>query len=159
MKSIIKCLLPKFIRQRWEYINKQVDQLNYRVINLERSLDTIILSPKYIPSESAGFNGQLGRKAIFQESFKAGSIEAIVETGTYMGNTAGYMAETTGLLVHTCELNNRFHEIAKKRLAEVSNVRFYLIDSMSFLKQLAATNLVKKNTFFFSTLTSTRISP
>jgi hypothetical protein len=127
----------------------QYRDLLLRLNNLETALDTLIQSPVYDGRDGVGFNRQEHRKKIFRELCGTFRFEAIVETGTWIGNTTGYMALETKLPVYTCELNPRFHALARARLTNVPNVHFDLSDSRQFLKRLSGTELTQKRTFFY----------
>jgi hypothetical protein len=125
MKDLIKFLVPSAYRKYQE--------LQLRITALETAVDCLIDSPKW--NESDGFNGQEHRKLIFRELVDSFEFDGILETGTWIGNTAGYMAKTSGLPVSTCELNKRFHALAKMRLLGIPNINFALSDSRTFLRR------------------------
>lgn len=120
-----------------------------RVSDLEIVLDTLVESPTWTHGESIGFNGQRHRKAIFSELTRAFAFDAIVETGTFIGNTTGYLATTSGLPVHTCDAKRRFSAVARRRLDAIPNITFTVGDSRPFLRSLAATELSKQRVFFY----------
>ena len=142
MKRWLTALIPGSIE---EYF---VD-LQMRLRNLETTVDVLIESPKYVASEDVGFNGQRIRKSIFQELLSVFAVECIVETGTWIGNTTGFMAEVSGLPVYTSEANRRFYTVAKMRLAQFSDIHFELSDSRVFLKKLTESDIVERSTFFY----------
>lgn len=141
VKNLLKLIAPEFVRK--------FDDIQTRLKNLEMCVDCLINSPKYISSNDVGFNGQLQRKRIFLDLISAIKFEIIVETGTWIGNTTGYMAEIPKIHIYTCELNPRFFSIAKMRLKEFNNITFELGDSRQFLKNLSNNNLTDKTTFFY----------
>lgn len=120
-----------------------------RLRNLETIVDTLIVSPKYVASEDIGFNGQRTRKQIFRDILSALNIERVVETGMWIGDTTGFMAEVSGLPVYTAEVNRRFYSVAKMRLAQFPDIHFELADSRTFLKTLAQSDVVERCTFFY----------
>jgi hypothetical protein len=130
-------------------IYRRYQDLIFRVSSLETAVDSLIVSPKWTNSDEIGFNGQRHRKLIFRDLMGTLDFDAIVETGTWIGDTTGYMAKTTGLPVYTCELDKRFHSIAKMRLQGFENVTFVLSDSRSFLKELARTEPGMKTVFVY----------
>jgi hypothetical protein len=75
--------------------------------------------------------------------------DAIVETGTWLGNTTGYMAETSQAPVYSCDVDPRFHAIAKMRLAQVEGIHLHLSDSREFLRDLINSALRDKSVFFY----------
>jgi hypothetical protein len=142
MRSILRRVVPKSIRAYFH-------DLQYRVANLEMVVDVLIASPVYVAGDDVGFNGQVVRKQIFRELLAAFPFEVILETGTWTGNTSAYMAQTSRLPVHTCELNERFHKVAKMRLAAVKGIHFELADSRQFLEKAANSDLAAKFAFFY----------
>jgi len=116
---------------------------------LQIALDGMLVSPKYVPSDEVGFNGQACRKRIFQEILGAAPVEGIVETGTCLGDTTGYMALTSHLPVHTCDLNPRFHALAKARLSDIDRVYLNLLDSRRFLRERARGPMADRLLLFY----------
>ncbi len=141
MNNVIKFLFHPFFRKYHDLLS--------RVSALETAVDCLINSPKWVESEEVGFNGQRHRKIIFLSLLKAFNFDAIVETGTYIGDTTGYMAKISGLPVYTCELNTRFFSLAKMRLRGIPNITFALSDSRPFLKHMSGTDIVNNRTFFY----------
>jgi len=135
-----------------QHNKRRFDALAFRIQTLETAVDCLLNSPTYIDSDDFGFgrfNGQRFRRRIFAELLQTLSFEAIIETGTYTGNTTGYMAKTACLPVYTCELNKIFFSIAKKRLEGIPNISFMLSDSRKFLRELAKNEVCKKNSFIY----------
>ena len=120
-----------------------------RLSILEGSSDVMIPSPRYTRSDDVGFNGQRCRKKIFMDLVDAIKFDALIETGTWFGNTAGFMHETTRLPVYTCELNPRFYLVAKMRLADLTGITLELDDSRQFLRSLAGGRPSKQVVFFY----------
>ena len=116
---------------------------------MEAALETYFNNPVYVDSDDIGFNGQKIRKAIFNELCKTFSFEAIIETGTYTGNTSGYMAKQTALPLNTCESNRVLFALARKRLSGIEGVDCYLMDSRDFLNTLANKNISNKRVFIY----------
>lgn len=50
-------------------------------------------------------------KRMFWELMAAIPFDAIVETGTWLGDTTGYMAQAARRPVYSCEVNPRFHAL------------------------------------------------
>lgn len=142
IKRLLWCLAPAAVK---EYVLK----LDRRIGSLELVLDTMLQSPRYAGSQEAGFNGQAVRKQIFGELLRRVGAEVIVETGTFLGETTGYMAETTGLPVYSVEREPRYHALARMRLAGVPNVHLHLADTRDFLARLAAGGEVAGTVFFY----------
>ena len=141
MNSIIRFLIGPVLRR--------YEALLLRVTNLETAWDCLVESPQYVDAPDVGFNGQQHRKLIFRELLNSFHFEAILETGTWIGNTTGYLARAANLPVYTCELNQRFHALAKMRLQGVPNVVFERSDSREFLKKIAGTAVVNQAVFIY----------
>jgi predicted O-methyltransferase YrrM len=142
MRIILRRLIPKSIRS---YLH----DIQFRLTNLEMAMEVLVSSPVYEPGNDVGFNGQLIRKQIFRDLLAAFPFEVILETGTWTGNTSAFMAQTSHLPVYTCELDRRFHLLAKRRLAAVGGVHFELADSRRFLEAKAQSDLSRKFAFFY----------
>src|SRR3954453_3670386 len=102
--SIAKHLVPRPLAHRYLDIKRRLDRLELSVRGLETALDALLVNPKYVGREDVGFNGQLRRTELFKEIISIVQPEAVVETGTWIGNTTGYMAETARLPVYSCEV-------------------------------------------------------
>ena len=107
-----------------------------RIAALETAFALMLESPRYVASEAAGFNGQRHRRRIFTELLQACGFTRLIETGTYIGDTTGYLATTTGLPVHTCDANRTFQSLARSRLQGIPGIHFHLGDSRRCLKDL-----------------------
>ncbi len=83
-------------------------------------------------------NGQDRRLELVSEILDAIAFEIVVETGTYRGSTAAWLAGRTQSMVYTVDSNPRFYEYARRRLAGHRNLRAFLGDSREFLARLAA---------------------
>jgi hypothetical protein len=123
--------------------------LENKIVFMESALETYFTSPVYIDSDDIGFNGQKIRKMIFNELFKIFSFEAIIETGTYTGNTTGYMAKTTSRPIYSCESSRVLSALAKKRLFGIENINCYVMDSRDFLNSLANNEVSSKKVFIY----------
>ncbi|MBS1160444.1 MAG: hypothetical protein H6R15_2863 [Proteobacteria bacterium] len=123
--------------------------LENRIIFMEAALETYFDSPTYIDSDAVGFNGQKIRKAIFNELCDTFSFQSIIETGTYTGNTSGYMATQTGLPLSTCESNRVLVALAKNRLSGIPGVKCYAMDSRDFLNTLTHLDVSSERVFIY----------
>ncbi len=142
IRPVLELLLPAVVKDYFRDIQR-------RLSILETLVDTLIDSPTYVASPDAGFNGQLVRKQIFQELLKLCEFTAIVETGTWIGNTTGYLAETSQLPVYSSEINPRFYAIAQKRLAGMASVYLHQSDSYGFLQHLSTSVGSQQCLFFY----------
>lgn len=108
-----------------------------RVSVVETAIHVLLNSPEYKKGDDIGFNSQMGRKKIFCDLLSQYDFSNIIETGTYIGDTAGYMAETANLPVFTCEVNSTLYSLAKSRLRNFPSVHPYNLDSRKFLQHLS----------------------
>lgn len=147
--GIAKHLLPGFIKAPYFNIKRRVESLETSVRCLENAIDAMVVSPKYVDGDDVGFNGQRGRKRIFTEIVSAIPVEAIVETGTWVGNTTGYMAVFARKPIYSCELSPRFHALSKMRLTELQGLHLEQCDSRRFLQRLSQGDVARKSVFFY----------
>jgi hypothetical protein len=124
-----------------------------RVSALEMAFSMMLESPRFVLSETSGFNAQAHRKRIFLDLKAAFDPEVIVETGTFIGDTTGYLATTTQTRIFTCEANRTFLSLAKSRLTGLPGIHFTLGDSRQFLRTLFAAELsaagISQPVFFY----------
>lgn len=121
-----------------------------RVNDLETGIRVLVSSPSYRHDGSSGFNGQEGRRRIFLDLLAKYRFSCLVETGTYLGDTSGYMAMTTDLPVYSCERNPSLFALAKYRLKDVPRISLIHMDSREFLLGLSARpEIVNGECFFY----------
>jgi hypothetical protein len=162
--NLLKKLVPGFIRERYLEIQSRLQKLETSVERLDpdvlkdleasvrrlnMAIDVMLVSPEYVPAGDVGFNGQACRKKIFTDIVNAMSPDVIMETGTCLGNTTGYMRQTADRPVYSCELNARLHALARMRLAGMSDVHLELKDSRDFLRDQAGNGLAAKRVLFY----------
>src|SRR3954469_18154950 len=94
-------------------------------------------------------NGQRGRHQIIMDLLGALPFAAIVETGTYLGNTTDYFAQIPNLPILSVEAVPRWFHYARLRLRRFRNVTVSLGDSRQFLRTLAADRDFPKESVFF----------
>lgn len=95
------------------------------------------------------FNGQKFRQRIFFDLLYFFPIEAIVETGTFIGTTTALFGATR-LPVYSAEIRPRYFSYSKMRfLFNRDNLHFYLGDSRSFLRDLCDDIAISKEDVFF----------
>ena len=96
------------------------------------------------------FNGQPMRCRLFAELIERAAPSAIVETGTYLGTTTEFMADT-GLPIFTIEGDPQNYGYARARLWHRKNVRIFRGDSRAVLGTLFDARLrpLADRTLFF----------
>jgi len=101
---------------------------------------------------STGFGGPLNgsptRLAAFEELKRRCSSAAVIETGTYRGESTVFFA-SAGCPVYSGEVNPRYLGYARARLRSQSNAHLYLGDSRQFLRRLIQDPTVPKDRVFF----------
>lgn len=133
---------------RWTSV-PYLKSLKRRIGVLETVVDSLLVNQVYEPDPSTALNGQMGRQGIFKEIVAGARFDRIVETGTFIGNTAGWMHRVTGLPVHSSEINRHFHLLARKRLASCKKIYLETGDSVEFLRKLADSPLARERIFFY----------
>lgn len=123
-----KYQVPAFIKRRYLGIQERLSKLETSVRYLDVALDALTVSPRYVPGNKIGFNGQLHRKRIFCDIVAAISPDIIIEMGTFLGDTTGFMAETARKPIFSCEANLRFRALAKMRLSGKNEIHLELGD-------------------------------
>jgi hypothetical protein len=93
-------------------------------------------------------NGSAARLTAFEELKRRCSFDAVVETGTYRGESTIFFA-AAGCPVYSSEVNPRYLGYAQARLWSRSNVHFCLGDSRQFLRRLIQDSTVPKDKVFF----------
>lgn len=145
----LKHFLPGFVLQPWSDLKKRVENAELAVRCLEAAVDALVINPRYVPADEVGFNGQRFRKQIFKDILAATPFNLIVETGTWVGNTTGFMSQTARRPVYSCELSPRFHALAKLRLAGLDQIHLTLCDSRRFLQDLTGNHVAEGCVFFY----------
>jgi len=131
---------------RKHYLRDLINRMN----DLETAVHVFANSPSYVPGDGVGLNGSTTRKKIFDELRKKYDFSGIIETGTYLGDTSGYLAETSGLPVYSSEINRILHSLAKMRLKDMKNVCLIHSDSRKFIEEISRDpEIVRKECFFY----------
>lgn len=74
-------------------------------------------------------------------------IKTVIETGTYCGVTAAWLADNFEF-VKTVEISEQYHGIAKKTLEGKNNVTAYLGDSVQILNEILPDKQLEPMMFF-----------
>ena len=162
-KQLLKTLIPVPIKDYLKDLQNRMGSLDVRVrhlevtvghlqrstANLETMVDCLLESSRYSAAPEVGFNGQALRKAMFHNLMTIVDFQYVFETGTWTGNTTGYMAETTKLRVFSTELDRRFYVIAKQRLAHLDAITLENLDSRQFIRKLAGNPALTQGRAFF----------
>lgn len=135
VKSIARRLFPNFV------------DLPVRVNSIEYAFEALARSPVY-EDDSLSFNGQTERRRIVENILVQFEFTTIAETGTYLGNTTGWLAKF-GKVVYSSEIYAPSFFVAKQRLAHLENVRLEFCDSREFLKKLVGLGVSSTPTFFY----------
>jgi hypothetical protein len=97
------------------------------------------------------FNGQSARQVLVSELVVNLRPDAIVETGTYLGTTTEFLAQT-GLPVYTIEADQRNYGFARARFWRTQNVTLFYGDSRAALRKLfdwPLREMVRRTLFFY----------
>ena len=94
-------------------------------------------------------NGQAGRQRLFRALMAHFQFDFLVETGTYRGTTAEWIARQFDVDLYTCEIDERLFLQSKKKLADLKNVFVELSDSVEFLKRFVSEHPSDLNVFLY----------
>jgi hypothetical protein len=147
--SFLKAITPGFLSERYWNIQSRLKRLENEVWHLNTAIDAMLVRPEYAAAEAVAFNGQRHRKKIFGEVTDAIAFDAIVETGTWLGDTTGYMRQTANKPVYSCEHNPRYFVLAGRRLKAMSDIFLELNDSRQFLRNRGQGDFLNKTVFFY----------
>lgn len=149
MKSLVKSLAPRFVRSYFAGIQNRLNDHERALADIDFVLTYFLANPRYSTASDRAFNAQQFRRRIFRDLIGAIRFDAIVETGTWTGETTGYMAENSGLPIHSCELNPRLQALAKIRLSDMPGIRLECADSRAFLNRLSDEGLCRQTVLFY----------
>jgi hypothetical protein len=99
--------------------------------------------------QDTAFNDQKIRQKMFMEIVNCFRPKAIVETGTFHGNTTEFMASIIEIPIYTAEYNKRYYAFARRRLRKFSNVEIHCGDSRDYLRKLISSGLLSNEKNFF----------
>jgi len=96
------------------------------------------------------FNGQHQRQQIFRDVLAAIPFSAIVETGTYRGDTTACLRSESGLEVFTVESQASEYGFSSARFMRDRGVHMFHDDSRAVLRELATRpDLLDRSLFFY----------
>jgi len=95
------------------------------------------------------FNGQRQRQKIFRDVLGVVPFVAIVETGTFRGDTTLYLRSESGLEVFTVENQALNHGFAKARFMRDRGIHALCDDSRAALRKLARRAELRGRSLFF----------
>jgi hypothetical protein len=141
------------IRIRINVMNRFIRQLLSTTFGEERfgawlGAADCIFHRQSITGFGGPLNGSPARLAAFEELKRRCSFDAVVETGTYRGESTVFFA-AAGCPVYSSEVNPRYLGYAQVRLWSRFNVHFCLGDSRQFLRRLIQDSTVPKDRVFF----------
>ena len=108
----------------------------------------LFVAPERFVHAGGPLNAQACRIELFAQLMACRRWSAIVETGTFRGETTTFLART-GLPVHTLESNPRYFGFAQLRFLLRPRVRLYLGDSRVTLARLAGDSRFPRSLVFF----------
>lgn len=118
-----------------------------RLRAIEAAFWVMATNSKYEDDESS-FNKQAKRREITTRILLAMAPSNIIETGTFLGNTTGYLAKF-GVPVYSSEISPPLFVAAKQRLSSFSNINLVLCDSRTFLTGLVSERINILPSFFY----------
>lgn len=121
-----------------------------RLTDLETAVSVLVTSPTYQSEANGAFNGLAGRKRVFEELLKKYRFSCIIETGTHVGETTGYLAMRSKLPVYSSEINQNMCSLARMRLKNIPGIYLHHSDSREFIKELSADpEMIRDGVFFY----------
>jgi hypothetical protein len=101
-------------------------------------------------SSGGPMNGQVVRRRIVSDLARHLQPEAVVETGTYRGESTAFLADVTGAPTFTCEVLPRYHEYVIRRFRRRADISIERADSRTFLRRLAErSDVPAQNVLFY----------
>jgi hypothetical protein len=127
-----------------------VANVEMNVMKACRGVLSYVRFPEQRKSWGGPFNGQEGRKKIFEELSRTISFSCIVETGTYRGTTTDYFERSAKIPIISIEIEDFSFGYAKFRFLFHKCVNIYYGDSRTLLKNLFDSRaLTDRETFFY----------
>jgi len=139
--------MNKFIRRIRDHFLRDI--LNH-LYDLDAAVHVLTTDPAYDHEAQLGFNQIESRRTMFEELIKLVDFDRFVETGTFLGHSTGYLAQTTGKPIFSVEYNYRLFRLAKMRLKKIQNISMHNMDSRAFLKEMIQNpEITNSRTFFY----------
>lgn len=107
------------------------------------------LSPGVQWTWGGPMNGQAGRCGMVRTLASRVPFAYVVETGTYLGASTGFLADVTGATVHTVEADLDSFRFSQRAFAGRADVQVAHGDSRSFLRRLAAEQALERPVLFY----------
>lgn len=124
------------LRSKWRDLNVRVQKLERQLAETQSIVDILLSDAKFDPAGQQGLNMQERRREIVADLFARCRFDAVLETGTYLGASTGYMASQYGVPVYTSEVLPRNYHVARRMLRDLPDVHLHLLDSREFLTML-----------------------
>lgn len=140
-----KRLLPRAL---WRLVSRR-REMKTRLSNLEIIVDLVVSDQLDSVQLEQAFNGQVHRRRIFGEILQSVPFDAVIETGTWLGDTTAYMRGASQLPVLSCEIDQRFFRCAQRRLLNEAGITLRNCDSIELLGSLSQSPLAGKTLFFY----------
>lgn len=99
--------------------------------------------------KNAGFHGDRIWQEYVHLLLSIFPVTSCVETGTYRGDTAEFLAKTSPCPVYTIELTREYYRESSRRLRDVSNVKVLRGSSPDVLRRLIDEKVIGDLPFFF----------
>ena len=149
MSLSLSTLMPDRWRKQWRATQRRLEVLEKRMQEADRLIDLLLSDERQEPAQDLGMHAQGQRREVVRDLFGRVPFASVVETGTYLGFTAGYLATQYGVPVHSCEIVPRYFHGARRRLAGIPGIHLRNLDSRSFLRELAADPVLTAQPTFF----------
>lgn len=94
-------------------------------------------------------NGQRERQRLVRELLAGFSPQLVIESGSYRGDTSGFLADIADCDVISIEAVARFHHFARRRYAGRNDIELRLGDSPAVLRDLAERPDATEGVFFY----------
>lgn len=143
-------LSPIRWQEQWRATQHRITALEKAQADSNLFLDILLADAVHSADCDVGMHAQPQRRAVVRALFDALQLQVAIETGTFIGRTANYLARTFGVPVYSSELVPRHYHAARRMLRELDNVHLALEDSRSFLRRLGGdAELTAKRAFFY----------